>query len=66
MKLILALSGALLVAGCASAPTQVASTDMRPLCDQGKMHRVQAQAVSTGAQVYWLSCPLVQPDQAKT
>jgi hypothetical protein len=65
MKLILALSGALLVVGCASAPTQVAREDNRTVCDQDKMHRVQAQAVATGATVYWLSCP--QPEhQAKT
>jgi hypothetical protein len=60
MKLILALSGVVLVAGCASAPMQVASTDMRPACDQRQMQRVNAQAVATGAQVYWQSCPLVQ------
>ena len=65
MKLILALSGVLLVAGCASVPAQVASNDTRPVCDQGKMQRVQAQAISTGAQVYWLSCPQIERDQAK-
>ncbi len=64
MKLILALSGAVFVAGCASAPMQVATNDKRVVCDQQKMQRVQAQAVATGAQVYWLSCPQVQ--QAKT
>jgi outer membrane murein-binding lipoprotein Lpp len=63
MKLILALSGVMLVAGCASAPTQVASNDARPACDQAKMHRVQSQALSTGAQVYWLTCP--PPEQTK-
>lgn len=66
MKLILALSGAVLIAGCASAPTQVASVDKREVCDQRKMQRVQAQAVATGAQVYWLSCPQLQREPAKT
>jgi uncharacterized lipoprotein YajG len=63
MKLILALSGVVLMAGCASTPTQVASTDLRPVCDQRLMQRVHAQAVATGAQVYWQSCPLAKDEQ---
>ena len=66
MKLILALSGTLLVVGCSSLPTQVANNNNRTVCDQEKMQRVEAQAVSTGAQVYWLSCPQVKREPVKS
>lgn len=59
MKLILALSGALMVAACSSLPMQVASNDTRVVCDKEQMARVHAQAVSTGASVYWVRCPEV-------
>jgi starvation-inducible outer membrane lipoprotein len=66
MKLILALSGAFLVAACSSVPTQtVASTDTRVVCDKEQMARVHAQAVATGASVYWIRCPEVN-QRAKT
>ena len=60
MKLILALSGALLVAACSSLPTQTANNDTRVVCDKEQMARVHAQAVSTGASVYWVRCPELQ------
>jgi starvation-inducible outer membrane lipoprotein len=65
MKLILALSGAFLVAACSSVPTQMASTDTRVVCDKEQMARVHAQAVATGASVYWIRCPEVN-QRAKT
>jgi starvation-inducible outer membrane lipoprotein len=65
MKLILALSGALLVVGCSSLPTQVANNDNRTVCDQEKMRRAEAQAVSTGVQIYWLSCPQIKREPVK-
>jgi hypothetical protein len=68
MKLILALGGALLVAGCSSLPAQVADNDSRMVCDKEQMGRVQAksQAQSSRVDVIWLNCPQIRRDQVKT
>jgi starvation-inducible outer membrane lipoprotein len=68
MKLILALSGALLVAGCSSLPTQVADNGGRMVCDKEQMGRVQAksQGQSARVDVIWLNCPQIRKDQVKT
>jgi starvation-inducible outer membrane lipoprotein len=68
MKLILALSGALVVAGCSSLPTQVANNDVRMVCDKEQMGRVQAksQAQSSHVEVVWLNCPQIRSDKVKT
>ena len=68
MKLILALSGALLVAGCSSLPTQVADNDSRMVCDKEQMGRIQArsQAQASHVDVIWLNCPQIRRDRVKT
>jgi outer membrane murein-binding lipoprotein Lpp len=68
MKLILALSGALLVAGCSSLPTQVADNDSRMVCDRAQMERIQAQVQAQAARVelHWLNCPQIRRDRVKT
>jgi starvation-inducible outer membrane lipoprotein len=68
MKLILALSGALLVVGCSSLPTQVADNDSRMVCDKEQMGRIQArsQAQTARVEIIWLNCPQIRRDQVKT
>ena len=69
MKLILALGGAVLVAGCSSLPTQqVANNDARMVCDKELMGRIQAksQAQSARVEVIWLNCPQIRSDRVKT
>ena len=67
MKLILALSGALLVTGCSSLPTQVADNGSRMVCDKEQMARIQArsQNQTSKVDVIWLSCPQIRRDQVK-
>lgn len=62
MKLILALSGAVLVAGCASAPMQKAEVNSDVVCDVSKMNRVE-QNVHGKAGLQWVHCPLVSRDK---
>ena len=68
MKLILALSGALLIAGCSSVPTKVADNDYRMVCDKEQMSRIQAksQAQSSHVDVVWINCPQIRSDRVKT
>jgi starvation-inducible outer membrane lipoprotein len=68
MKLILALSGALLVMGCSSLPTQVADDGSRMVSDKEQMARIQARSQNQAARVdvIWLSCPQIRRDQIKT
>ena len=68
MKLILALSGALLVVGCSSLPAQVADNDSRMVCDKEQMGRIQArsQAQASHVDVIWLNCPQIRRDRVKT
>jgi starvation-inducible outer membrane lipoprotein len=68
MKLILALSGGLLVAGCSSMPPTVADNDSRMVCDKQQMSRTQAksQAQPAHVDVVWVNCPLIRKDQVKT
>ena len=68
MKLILALSGALLVAGCSSLPTQVANNDARMVCDKEQMGRIQARSQNQASRVdvIWLNCPQIRRDQVKS
>jgi len=68
MKLILALSGAVLIAGCSSLPASVADNDSRLVCDKQQMARTQAksQAQPAHVDVVWVNCPLIRRDQVKT
>jgi len=67
MKLILALSGALVVAGCSSLPTQVADNGSRMVCDKEQMARIQAKSLNQTSKVdvIWISCPQIRSDQVK-
>jgi starvation-inducible outer membrane lipoprotein len=66
MKLILALSGALLVAGCSSLPMQVAENDSPMVCDRAQMERIEAQAAAARADLRWVNCPQIRKDRVKT
>jgi len=68
MKLILALSGTLLVVGCSSLPSQVADNGSRMVCDKEQMGRIQARSQSQASRVdvIWLNCPQIRRDQVKT
>ena len=61
MKLILALCGAALIAGCSSVPVQkVEST-----CDYALMARIERAWQPTMNQRYWVNCPQVRRDSSK-
>jgi hypothetical protein len=64
MKLILALSGALLVVGCSSLPTLVADNDM--VCDRAQMERIEARAQAARVELHWVNCPQIRRDRVKT
>jgi starvation-inducible outer membrane lipoprotein len=65
MKLILALSGVLLVAGCSSLPMQVAENDSPMVCDRAQMARIDAQAELQRAQNHWVNCPQIRRERVK-
>jgi hypothetical protein len=65
MKLILALSGVLLVAGCSSLPMQVAENDSPMVCDRALMARIDAQAQLQRAENHWVNCPQIRRDRVK-
>jgi hypothetical protein len=65
MKLILALSGALLIVGCSSLPMQVAESDSPMVCDRAQMARIDAQAQLRG-DIRWVNCPQIRRDRVKT
>ena len=65
MKLILALSGVLLVAGCSSLPTQVVENDSPMVCDRGLMARIDAQTRAQHAENHWVNCPQIRRDSVK-
>jgi hypothetical protein len=64
MKLILALSGALLVVGCSSLPTQ--DNDSRVVCDRAQMERIEARAQAARVELHWVNCPQIRRDRVKT
>ena len=63
MKIILALSAAMLVVGCGSVPVQQADSDTLVVCDQRKVDQVERQAKLTHAQVRWVRCPMTARDR---
>jgi hypothetical protein len=65
MKLILALSGALVVAACSSLPMQVAENNSPMICDRAQMQRIEAQAMAARVEVRWLNCPQIRRDRVK-
>jgi starvation-inducible outer membrane lipoprotein len=64
MKLILALSGAWLVAACSSLPTQSAENESTMVCDRVRMERIEAKAQATRTELHWVNCPLIRRDEA--
>jgi hypothetical protein len=66
MKLILALCGIALVAGCSSVPMQpTQKVESNTACDREYMARVDRVWQPTLTQRYWVNCPLVR-ETAKT
>jgi hypothetical protein len=63
MKIILALSAAVLVAGCGSVPVQQADSATLMACDQRKVDQVERLARLTHATVRWVRCPVTARDQ---
>jgi hypothetical protein len=67
MKLILALCGAALVAGCSSVPVQpVQKVDSNATCDTALMERIDRTWQPTLTQRYWVNCPQVRRDSGKS
>jgi hypothetical protein len=66
MKLILALCGAALIAGCSSVPVQpVQKVESIQACDYALMARIERQWQPTMTQRYWVNCPQVRRDSTK-
>jgi hypothetical protein len=65
MRIVLALCGAALIAGCASVPAaqQVESTQG---CDYALMQRIESQWQPTLTARYWVNCPQVRPAPSKS
>ena len=57
MRLILALCGAALVAGCSSMPMQ--KVESNATCDYALMDRVERSWQPTLTSRYWVNCPQV-------
>jgi hypothetical protein len=66
MKLILALSQALLLAACGSLPMQAADNDSEMVCDRAQMARVEARAQAERVELHWVNCPQIRRDRVKT
>ena len=67
MKLILALCGAALIAGCSSVPVQtVQKVESNRACDYALMERIERAWQPTLTQRYWVNCPQVRRDSNKS
>ena len=67
MKLILALCGAALIAGCSSVPVQtVQKVESNRACDYALMERIERTWQPTLTQRYWVNCPQVRRDSSKS
>jgi hypothetical protein len=67
MKLILALFGAALIAGCASAPVMtVQKVESNKACDYALMERIERTWQPTLTHRYWVNCPQVRPGSSKS
>ena len=64
MKLILALCGAALIAGCSSVPV-VQKVESNQTCDYALMARIERAWQPTMTQRYWVNCPQVRRDSVK-
>ncbi|HEY2969118.1 MAG TPA: hypothetical protein VGK75_12220 [Casimicrobiaceae bacterium] len=66
MKLILALCGAALIAGCSSVPVQtVQKVESNRACDYALMERIERAWQPTLTTRYWVNCPQVRPGSSK-
>ena len=61
MRLILALCGVALMAGCASAP-MVQKVESNTTCDTALMERYDRAWQPVMTQRYWVHCPQVRRD----
>ena len=67
MKPILALCGAVLIAGCSSVPVQtVQKVDSNRVCDYAQMERIERAWQPTLTARYWVNCPQVRPTSGKS
>jgi hypothetical protein len=66
MKLILALCGAALLAGCSSVPVQPAQkVESNQACDYALMERIERSWQPTLTHRVWVNCPQVRRDSSK-
>jgi len=66
MKLILALCGAALIAGCSSVPVQpTQKVESNQACDYALMERIDRTWQPALTQRYWVNCPQVRRDSVK-
>jgi hypothetical protein len=67
MKLILALCGAALAAGCSSAPVRTSSVENIGVlrCDYAQMERIERAAKIERTELRWVNCPQLH-DNPKT
>jgi hypothetical protein len=66
MKIFLALSGVLVLAGCSSLPIQTAESSNDFVCDRAYMERVEQKAMEARVELRWVNCPLIRRDRAKS
>ena len=64
MKTLAVTCGAALIAGCSSAPVQ--KVESYNQCDYALMARMDKQWQPTYIQHYWVNCPKVRSDAAKS
>jgi hypothetical protein len=64
MKVVVALGNAILVAGCASVPTQQPARDTVMVCDEARIQNIDRAARLAHTQLHWVRCPMIRRDQA--
>jgi len=65
MRIVLALCGAALVAGCSSVPA-VQKVESNTACDYALMQRIEGSWQPTLTARYWVNCPQVRPASTKS
>jgi hypothetical protein len=61
MRVILALCGTAVAAGCSSVPVQpVQKVESNLACDKALMERIERAWQPTITQRYWVNCPLIR------
>jgi hypothetical protein len=57
MRIVLALCGAALVAGCSTAPPQSVEYQGALRCDYAQMDKIEHQAKVLRTELHWVNCP---------